>query len=73
MYRVVHLGKDNLLLTLKLELCFSIKNLYCGRAFNCMSTNCIPRPHRPPCIFFLWDTRVHFFCLLQLCLIEEKL
>ena len=44
-YRVVHLVKNNLLLTLKLQLHFSMRSLSCGGTFNWMSTNCIP----PPC------------------------
>ena len=48
-YRVVHLVEHNLLLTLKYELQFSIRSLYCRGTFNWMSTNCVPRPDGPPC------------------------
>ena len=47
-YRVLHLVEDNLLLTLKYELGFSIRSLYCGRIFNLMSTNNVPRPDGRP-------------------------
>ena len=47
MYRVVHVVEDNLLLTFHKELRFIITSLYCGRAFNIMSTNIIMRPDGP--------------------------
>ena len=50
MYRVVHLVEDNILLTLQQELHIIIRSSYCGRNFNVMSTNSIPRPGGPPCI-----------------------
>ena len=31
-------------------MCYSIGSLYCGRTFNLMSTNCVPRADGPPCI-----------------------
>ena len=49
MYRVSHLVADSLLLTLKYELDFSIRSLYCGGTFNLMSTNSVPQPDGPPC------------------------
>ena len=43
MYRMVHRGEANLLLTLQSELDFSIRSSYV------MSTNSVLRPHWPPC------------------------
>ena len=50
-YRVAHLVGDDLLLTLNWELRFSIRRLYCDGTLNLMSTNSVPRPDGPPCIF----------------------
>ena len=55
-YRVAHLVEDNFLLTLRKELHFSIWNLYRGGTFNLMSTNSIPRPDGPPCIWHWLST-----------------
>ena len=49
LYRVVHLVGDHILMTLKYELHFTIRSLYCSGTFNLMSTNCVPQPKGPPC------------------------
>ena len=38
-YRVVHMFEEG----------FSIRSLYCDGTLNFLSTNCVPRPDRPPC------------------------
>ena len=40
---------EKLLLTMREELRFSMWSIYCNGTFILKSTNCLPRPHEPPC------------------------
>ena len=51
LYRVVRLVEDILLLTLQEELRFRIRSFYCDIICNFKSTNSVPRPDGPPCIY----------------------
>ena len=48
---VQKVDEDNLLLTSNLKLRFSVRSKYCKRILNLMTTNSVPRPDVPPCIY----------------------